>query len=92
MQSYISHSSCLLSVLDLYFKSSIKLHIFIVYISLRNDPVLHSSVIAHLISLLDVFCFQNFHHVILRDFNMHMDDFILYTVMILRLLSNLSTS
>lgn len=74
MCNLTSHSSYLLTV-DLYFKSSIKLHIFVMYISLCNDLVLWSSVISQLISLLNTSRLQNFHHVILGDFNMHMDEF-----------------
>lgn len=74
VQSYTFHSSQLLLV-DLYFKGSIKLQVIVIYIPPRNNPILRSSIISQLLSLLDSFLLNSFYHVVLSDFNIHIDNF-----------------
>lgn len=78
VQSYLFHFSRLLSV-DFYFKGSIKLQIIVIYILSYSDPFFRSSTIFQLLSLLNAFSLNSFHHVVLGDFNLHIDVFILFT-------------
>lgn len=73
IQTYQSHSSRILSV-DLYFKGSVKLRIFVIYIPLTYDA-LRFQTIVHLTELLDDTRNQQFYHAICGDFNMHLDKY-----------------
>ncbi|GBB96604.1 hypothetical protein RclHR1_27970001 [Rhizophagus clarus] len=74
VHTYSSFSSRLLSV-DLYFKSHVKLRIFVVYIPPTSDQSLRDETIDLLINALSDAKRLGFHHAVCGDFNLHLDQF-----------------